>query len=153
MEKRIFICALIFFLICAFVFEKEEENVEALAKIAYSDGERRLNELVKELELDRIQFKEEDGDGTVYDKRYYCSNVCIDLLKDGSIRYLSDVNDADGEDRFLKWLYKGKNVEIVSESEFYGFILRRVKSGGINCQLCIEKAGGRVVAARIIFNS
>jgi len=153
LKKRIFICALIVFLICAFVFEKEEENVETLAKITYSDGERRLSEFIKALELDRIGLKEEKGDGTVYDKRYYCSNVCIDLLKDGSIRYLSDVNDADGEDRFLKWLYKGKNVEIVSESEFYGFILRRVKSGGINCQLCIEKAGGRVVAARIIFNS
>ncbi|MBR5314509.1 MAG: hypothetical protein IKU45_03735 [Clostridia bacterium] len=124
-----------------------------VATVTFSDGERRVEELLKALELNGIRLEEESGDGSSFQKRYYCSNVCVDLLNDGSIRYLSDINDADGEDRFLKWLYKGGEVKIISESHFYGFILRNLRKGAINCQICIEQGSGRVVAARIIFNS
>lgn len=152
-KKQIFAVLAVALLTCIFAGEKKEEYVPTLASVMYSDGERRVSELIKALELDHISLKEEDGDGTVYKKRYYCANVCIDLLSDGAIRYLSDVNDADGDDRFLKWLYKGGSAKILSESEFYGFILRNVKNGAVNSEVCIERKSGRVVAARIIFNS
>ena len=153
MYKRSLICISLLLLVSIITFTKDEEYVDASAKVTFSDGERRVEELLKALELGGIRLEEETGDGSSYQKRYYCSNVCIDLLSDGSVRYLSDINDADGDDRFLKWLYKGGNVKIISESNFYGFILRNLRKGAINCQICIEQGSGRVVAARIIFNS
>ncbi len=146
----------VFFLLLAvlfFAFKGAEDTIPAFAVKSNTDGERRVEELIKELYGRGVSFTEEVGDGTVYTKRYYCSNVCIDLLSDGSIRYLSDVNDADSEDSFLRWLYKNGDREILSDSEVYGFILRTVKCGGVRCSMCIDKNDGRVVAARILFNS
>ncbi len=152
MKRRILFILLLLFAAAVFIFEKEE-YVATFGSADFSETEERANELIKELYKNGVNFIEERGDGTVYVKRYYCSNICVDVLSDGSIRYLSDENDADNEDKFLKWLNKGGGAKIVYESEFYGFLVRKVKNNGITCNLCIEKADGRVVAARIIFNS
>lgn len=152
MKKRILFILLLLFTAGFFIFEKEE-YAATFSSADFSETDERAKELINELYKNGVNFIEERGDGTVYVKRYYCSNVCIDVLSDGSIRYLSDVNDADKEDKFLKWLYKGGGAEIVYESEVYGFLIRRVENKGITCSLCIEKADGRVVVARIIFNS
>lgn len=153
MLRRIFLCIAIVAFICIFAFQKGEETIEVFGRGNIMEAEERAQTLIKELYKRGVVFKTEEGNGTEYLKRYYCSNICIDILEDGSIRYLSDVNDADGKDEFLEWLYLSDNVQIISESEFYGFIKRTVKAGGIICNLCLDKADGRVVAAVILFNS
>ncbi len=139
-------------LLAALFLGNEDGEYIATFGREYSEDVDRVEAFIKELYKNGVTFTELNGDGTVYKKRYYCSNVCIDLLNDGSIRYLSDENDADNEDKFLKWLYKDK-VEIVAEEEFYGFLYRRVKSSMLKCEMCISRSDGRVVAARIFFNS
>ena len=153
MKGKFFICICLLVAVMFVGNLNEEKTVFVISQSNYEKAEERAKELIKELYKNGVPLKEDEGDGTVYVKRYYCSNVCIDIMSDGNLRYLTDVNDADGEDKFLIWLNKKAAVEIISNTEVYGFILRRVKSGIISCDMCIEKDGGRVVAARIIFNS
>ena len=153
MKSRIFIFICILSTVLFVGFINEEKTVSVISQSNYEKAEERAKELIKKLYKNGVPLKEDEGDGTTYVKRYYCSNVCIDILSDGNLRYLTDVNDADGEDKFLTWLNGNTGAEIISQTEVYGFIFRRVKSGIINCDICIEKDGGRVVAARIIFNS
>ena len=152
-KKRYFIFLCLLAIVFLIVNTKEEKSVDAFSQNDFEKAERNAEEIMKLLYKNGVVFKEDVGDGTVYLKRYYCSNVCIDVLSDGGIRYLSDVNDADGEDGFLKWVNSRDNFRIVSESEIYGFLIRRITASGIKCKICIEKDGGRVVAARIIFNN
>lgn len=153
MFKRMFVCISVLSALLIFIVPYGEEAIPAMSRRNLSDAEERAENFIKDLYKNRVSFKTDTGDGTVYLKRYYCSNICIDVLEDGSLRYLSDVNDADNKDVFLTWLYSFDKVEIISESEFYGFIKRKVKSKGMVCDICIDKKDGRVVTARILFNS
>lgn len=153
LTKKKLMLACILILICFMFQPGKDEYVAAFSQNSYTKTERHAEELMKKLYGRGVVFQTAEGDGTVYVKRYYCSNVCIDICADGSIRYLSDVNDADGEDEFLLWLQKGEEIEIISEGEIYGYILRHVKCGGMSAEVCIEKQSGRAVAARILFNS
>lgn len=98
-------------------------------------------------------FKTVNGAGTDFIKRYYCSNVCIDICKEGKIRYLCDISGEKGEDMFLKWLKKDREVIFEDVISYGKFICQEIESEGFRGKICIDGESGHVFAAEIKINS
>lgn len=105
--------------------------------------------MLKDLFNENSTFKEVRGDGESFIKRYYCSNVCIDVCENGKIRYLCDIKGENEEDLFLRWLSKGHDIEITNRTKKQGTEYWEIKSAGFIGKLCINSKTNHVFAAEI----
>ena len=120
-----------------------EQTVKIIEKMTSEDLAKSL---IKEVYYG-VNFEEQSGKG--YLKRYLCSNVCIDALEGGRLRYLCDVTAKSQEDLFMKWLNKNESINIIEQSEKYGVIYEKIEGKRIKGELYVNPENKRVVAAEI----
>lgn len=131
-----------------------ENDSVAVFRISKAEtAEDNAKELIRKLFGRRVTFQSEDGDGTNILKRYYCANICVDACADGSVRYLSDIRAAGGEDPLIALLFSTVDTEVLRSEEICGVIYQSMRSKEARADLCIHLQTGRVFAAKILFNS
>lgn len=96
-----------------------------------------------------VRFKELDGDGIVYLKRYYCANVCLDVCMNGTIRYLCYLDGTGTDDRFFEYFFKQGCYQIEEKETVGAISCRVVVSDTHRAILYIDTNSGHTVAANI----
>jgi len=129
------------------------ESISTFQKSKSENAEENAKELIRKLFRGNVHLQTEKGDGSDLIQRYYCSNVCVDALADGSLRYLADIRDACGEDPLLAVLFADEDIKQENYTEINGIIFQTVRGSGVVAELCIYEQTGRVFAAKILFTS
>ena len=140
-------------------FEYNGKNISELEDLVITSGAKQAvkitnrmtaEDLAKKLIKDvyrGVTFEEQSGNG--YLKRYFCSNLCIDVCENGKIRYLCDVTANSKEDLFIKWLHKNERIITVERIEKNGVIYEKFDGESLKGDLYINPENNRVIAAEI----
>lgn len=100
-----------------------------------------------------VKLNKELGDGNNYIIRYYCSNFCIDVCNDTTIRYMSNISHAGSEDLLLNWLLEDENAYVDTIELQSGIEYRKVTGNTICAIVCVDVNTNRVIAAEITLKS
>ena len=120
-----------------------EQTIKITARMTTEDLAKKL---IKDVYFG-VTFEEQSGNG--YLKRYFCSNICIDVCENGKIRYLCDVAANSKEDLFMEWLHKNQTVITVERTEKNGVIYEKIDGECMKGDLYINPENNRVIAAEI----
>lgn len=132
------------------------ENLETVTAIKTVDNVT-ANEvaqmMIKDIFKGGVKFNKEFGDGNNYVIRYYCSNFCIDVCNDTTIRYMSNISHAGSEDLLLNWLLEDENAYVDTIELKSGIEYRKVAGNTISAIVYVDVTTNRVIAAEITLKS
>lgn len=150
-RNQVYFCLIAVFLIfavCICTPKMQNEDVSVIKVVGKPTTEEMAEKLIKDV-YSGIKFTKTEGNGENFILRYYCSNVCIDVCKDGVIRYLCDITANSETDLFGEWLFKDEHAKIVEQSKENGAICRKIEGDNIFATLYINPENIRVFAAKI----
>lgn len=136
-----------------------EMNIDALgasaagpARLDADMEDARISEAKKLLSAlfgSKVNFKEQDGDGILFLKRYYCANICLDVCMNGTLRYLCYLDSAENGDRFFEYYFKPGHYRIEEKKRVGMFECSMIVSDTHRAVLYIDAESGHTVAAKI----
>lgn len=130
----------------------EIENSAYVQTVVLKDeitAEEFANILIKKVFKGGVDFKEESGDGNNYLKRYYCGNICIDVLDEYTIRYLSNVEAVSKEDLFYNWLLDNSEYDITVDNRINGLQYKEIIAESFFAKLYIIPEIEKILSAEI----
>ncbi len=127
---------------------RENESVSTIKFMRSPNIEDLVDTLINDV-YGGVEFKKIEGFKNNFEKRYFCSNLCIDVCKDGTVRYLCDITANSNEDLFLRWLYEKEKAKVIEEREENGAIYKKIVGASILAELYVNPQNDRVFAAII----
>ncbi len=131
----------------------QEESIHTFLAPTPETAIENAETLVKKLYGRRVSFQSVKGNGTDFQLRYYCGNICIDACEDGSIRYTADIEGSGGVDPLLALLFPESGTVVESNRKEGGFLRQTLRSALARAEVSLDPHTNRVFAAKILFKS